>query len=167
VIQCRWPLLHTDIGILFLTGGLIHSTFLQQLVPQTSPQDISVTDRNAISFDLTPLIQFVGKMMGRLDITIVPVDRIKLQGSVALHKEIPVAKQDLLDLLTERLRVSDAVLVRSRSVMHIVKGAVGNRIERTGRIGHFACFRSVPYRGRRLSAERRAGEQTVDRELVL
>jgi TonB family protein len=120
MIRRRRPLLLAANGILFLTSSLIDSTILQQLMPRASAQNYSPADQNSVSFDHTPMIQFVGKMIERLDIAIVVIDRVNLQGSVTLHKDAPVSRQDLLNLFIDGLSASDAVLVKSGSVMQIV-----------------------------------------------
>jgi type II secretory pathway component GspD/PulD (secretin) len=116
----RRSLLLVASWILILGSSRIDSAILQQSIPKASAQGISAEDQNPVSFDHTPLFQFVRKMIERLDIAIVLVDKVKLQGSVTVHKNAPVSRQDLLDLLIDGLRVSDAVLAKSASIMQIV-----------------------------------------------
>jgi hypothetical protein len=91
------------------------------LIQMALAQTISAQDQNSIRFDNAPLLDFLRQMMRRLDIPVVLVDsNVKLQGYVTLHKDAPVSRQELLSIFIDKLRTSDAVLVKSGSIMQIV-----------------------------------------------
>ncbi len=96
----------------------------KQPAPMALAQTISAQDQNSIRFDNVPLLQFLRQMMRRLDISVILVDsNVKLQGYVTIHRDAPVSRQELLSIFIDELRTSDAVLVKSGSIMQIVRNS--------------------------------------------
>jgi type II secretory pathway component GspD/PulD (secretin) len=66
-------------------------------------------------------LNFLSQAMRRLGIPVILVDgNVKLQRNVAIDIDAPVTKQELLNLFIDELRTSNAVLVKSGSIMQIV-----------------------------------------------
>ncbi|MBZ5500389.1 MAG: energy transducer TonB [Acidobacteriia bacterium] len=108
-------------GIIALGGRPIDSITLQPCTPMASMQGISAQDQDSMSFDNAPMYLFVSQMMRRLDIAAILVDsNVQLQGSVTIHKDAPVSKQELMSFFVDALRDRDAVLVKSGGIMQIV-----------------------------------------------
>jgi hypothetical protein len=85
-------------------------------------QTISAQDQNSIRSDNTRLLfQSLRQTMRRLDIPVIVLDsNVKLKGNLALANDAPVSKQELLNRFIDELHTSNAVLVKSGSIMQIV-----------------------------------------------
>jgi TonB family protein len=89
---------------------------------QAAPQK----DTRGVDFDYAPLLVFVKDMARRLDIDLMIFDYVPPQGFVTLHKDAPLSREDLTNLLDGALRDCGAMLVKSGTLYQVVPLSQGS-----------------------------------------